>query len=486
MVILPTEKRIDWTRPPVVVLALVVINLVIYLASAANDRAVFDQAMSYYAGSDLPAKEWSPYVDFRVRSGEVHEADFDDAHDRYLVEMAFDPQFNSYLQETIPYYANGNAAEDRWFSERAELAATVNRTSSRAFGVATDQFSIVNLVTYQFLHGGWMHLIGNMVFLLICGFAVEASLGSQRFLGFYLLGGIGGGLLYQLTHLSAQGSAYLVGASGSISAVMAMYVTLFRLKKIEFFYWLFVFVGYFRAPAIWLLPMYLLIEFAQWLFAADSNIAYTAHIGGFLTGFALVFAAQRWQGHTIDSEYIEQNQDVDQERKALDKVYRAIADYQFNNALQLLDPIFDYSTEREKLLKIKLNLVNALGGDRKYVFLTNCIEDNEHFDRLNQAIGDWWASLTELQQHAIDESNRAQIGLRLIDIDQYKQSEAILYQLLEQNFQQPILAKLARRLAHFYERQGVVAQKARLNELADSLMQSGNIANGAFINGNRT
>ncbi|BFM09092.1 rhomboid family intramembrane serine protease [Halioxenophilus aromaticivorans] len=475
MVILPTEKKIDWSRPPVVVFTLLLINLLVFLWQQSNDANVYQTAIEFYSESSLPEQEWQPYVDFRIRGGDIDEPTLQEEREYLFLDLVFDPKFDEFLQETTPYYAANDATRYEWITERAELRRQVNLLSAKAYGLATHQVSVINLITYQFLHGDWMHLLGNMIFLLVCGFAVEASLGGRRFLLFYLLGGAGGGALFQLSQMNNDEIDYLVGASGSISAVMAMYVTLFRLHKIEFFYWLFVFVGYFRAPALLLLPLYIALEAVKWFITPESNIAYSAHIGGFVTGAALVALAQRFMTQSIDDDYIEQRQDEDLERKALDRVYRAIAEYEFEKALTQLELLLAKSEakQRAQLLRVKLNLVNALGNQQKTDFLVHCIDQNQYFDGLDSAIHHWWSQLSDAEQQAIDNHQRVKIGLRLMDLDQYKASESILYQLVDSHYKQPMVAKLARRLAHFYERQGIVSRTTTMTELADSLMHSG-------------
>ena len=481
MVILPTEKRIDWKRPPFVVLALVVVNLVLFIVSSSQDAHTYTEALTYYDDRQLFEQEWPAYKDYRLKSGDITESELDELKNLQpllLKElMVFDEEFNLYLEQTISFYTRSTADQNQWLSDRQQLNNQVNSLSSRAFGLNTQQFSVVDLVTHQFLHGGWSHLIGNMLFLFICGFAVEASLGSRRFFVYYLIGGFGGGLFFYLTHLFSDTSRYLIGASGSISAALAMYVTLFKLRKIEFFYWLYIFVGYFKAPAIWLLPFYILVEVVQWLTNSDSNVAYGAHVGGFIAGYLLITFANRWQQDAIDSEYIEEDQNIDKPLQDLDKVYRAISDYNFERALSNLDKIYDPAND--ELVKIKLNLVRALGKEKEHEFIIECVQKNLRLDRLDEAIEKWWQALNEQQQLTIDGHTRAQIAMRLVGMEHYKPCELIIGQLMSEGFREPILGKLARRLAHFYERQGVIAKRNELNNLADSLMQAKSMTDNA-------
>lgn len=477
MVILPTEKRIDWSRPPFVVIGLIVVNLLIFLLSQSHDNRTFEQAVNYYYDSALIEWETSAYTDYRLRSGDMSEEELAElqeyAEHQLIIERVFDPEFEKYLQETISLYANNSTKLQQWQLERLTLNNLVDNLSSRAYGLNTQAFSVIDLFTHQFLHADWWHLIGNMVFLFICGFAVEASLGAKRFIGFYLLGGVGGGLLFYLSHWFSVESVHLIGASGAISGVMAMYVTLFKLRKIEFFYWVLIFVGYFRAPALWLLPLYIANELVQWLATGDSNIAYSAHIGGFIAGFGLALYAERWQPQGVNQDYLEENQDRDEFLENLDRVYRAIADYRFEQALTTLEPLLTQGRDQDALLKIKLNLVRALGGEQQSTFLQECLTKRAHFDRLDETVDHWWQQLSKTEQQQVTPAAQAEIAMRLVGIDRYQQAEQVFIHLLDSGFREPVLAKLARRLAHFYERQGIIGKQNDYTELAEKLVKYG-------------
>lgn len=142
--------------------------------------------------------------------------------------------------------------------------------------------------TAMFLHAGWPHLLGNMLFLWIFGANVENALGHARYLIFYALCGIAA-LLAQA--LSDPHSAYpIIGASGAISGVLGAYLMLFPRAKILTLVLLPFFFTTVRVPAMLLL----LIWFAAQLLSdvavpgGGSSVAFRAHIGGFLAGLALV------------------------------------------------------------------------------------------------------------------------------------------------------------------------------------------------------
>jgi len=152
--------------------------------------------------------------------------------------------------------------------------------------------------TSMFLHGGWMHLLGNMLFLWIYGDNVEDGLGHLRFLLFYLICGIAAVFAQALGN---PGSPYpIIGASGAISGVLGAYLLLYPRAKVLTLVLLPFFVTTLRIPAMLLL----LLWFAAQLigdFAVSSDgasVAFGAHIGGFLTGLMLAPLLKR-RGHRL-------------------------------------------------------------------------------------------------------------------------------------------------------------------------------------------
>ncbi len=143
----------------------------------------------------------------------------------------------------------------------------------------------LSLVTSMFLHGGFMHLAGNMLFLWVLGDNVEDAMGHKRFVAFYLLAGVVAALAHGLADPASK--VPMIGASGAISGVIGAYLVLHPKARIK------VLVSYFL---VWL-PAYVVLGAwigLQFLSAAmDSGgaggVAWWAHIGGFFAGIALIF-----------------------------------------------------------------------------------------------------------------------------------------------------------------------------------------------------
>ncbi|MGR3804873.1 rhomboid family intramembrane serine protease [Marinibacterium profundimaris] len=145
----------------------------------------------------------------------------------------------------------------------------------------------VTFLSSMFLHGGLMHLAGNMLFLWIFGDNLEDEMGHMPFLGFYLASGIGAGLIHVLA--APYSPVPTVGASGAIAGVMGGYLLLFPKARVDILLILVIFFKVFPVPAWLMLGLWFAFQFlGGW--GADPNaggVAYWAHAGGFVIGFAL-------------------------------------------------------------------------------------------------------------------------------------------------------------------------------------------------------
>jgi membrane associated rhomboid family serine protease len=145
-----------------------------------------------------------------------------------------------------------------------------------------------HIFTSMFLHGSWMHLIGNMWFLWLFGNNVEDSMGRARFLGFYLLSGIGAALAQVIS--SPDSIQPMVGASGAVSGVMGGYVILYPRVRVYTLVPLFVILTSVALPAWVMLGYWMLLQLFGTLAPDDGGggVAFWAHIGGFLVGAILI------------------------------------------------------------------------------------------------------------------------------------------------------------------------------------------------------
>ena len=147
------------------------------------------------------------------------------------------------------------------------------------------------LLTSMFLHGGWMHLLGNMWYLAIFGDNVEDRLGHGAFLFFYLAAGLSGGLLHY--YFNAGSSIPTVGASGAIAGVLGAYLAAFPKARVITLVPLFPFFQLMALPAIVVLGLWFVFQFFSGALSlawggAGGGVAWWGHVGGFAFGFLVM------------------------------------------------------------------------------------------------------------------------------------------------------------------------------------------------------
>jgi rhomboid family protein len=158
--------------------------------------------------------------------------------------------------------------------------------------------AIVTIFTSMFIHSGFMHIIGNMLYLWIFGDNIESALGSLRFIVFYLLCGVGAALGQVL--MGPGSEIPMIGASGAISGVLGAYLLLYPRAEVETLIFLGIFVRLVRLPALVVLGMWIVTQLISSLASlgatAAGGVAVFAHVGGFVMGLVLapLFRRPRW------------------------------------------------------------------------------------------------------------------------------------------------------------------------------------------------
>ncbi len=163
-----------------------------------------------------------------------------------------------------------------------------------SYGLIPGRMQVVALVTSMFIHGGWLHLIGNMWFLWIFGDNVEDILGHGKFLLFYLLCGVAAGLVQVLSNPGSH--LPTIGASGAIAGVMGAYMVKFPRARILTLIFVLFFLTTIEIPASFILVYWFVIQFFSGLGSigysnlSQGGVAWFAHVGGFLAGMGLIYA----------------------------------------------------------------------------------------------------------------------------------------------------------------------------------------------------
>ena len=180
--------------------------------------------------------------------------------------------------------SGGDAALERFFEQWGAVPARITSALEAGdyFGGAT-----LGMITSMFLHGGWLHILGNMLYLWIFGNNVEDRLGRIPFLVFYLVGGITAALTQVV--IDPHSTVPLVGASGAIAAALGVYLVLFPGARILSLVFLGFFYQLLEVPALIILGFWFVLQLISGAAAlgattAQGGVAFFAHIGGFALG----------------------------------------------------------------------------------------------------------------------------------------------------------------------------------------------------------
>jgi membrane associated rhomboid family serine protease len=186
------------------------------------------------------------------------------------------------------------------------LSPTALENFIRTYGVVPARLEGVAVLTSMFLHGGWLHFLGNMLYLWIFGDNVEDRLGHGRFVVFYLMCGAAAAVAH--VWMNPNSTIPTIGASGAIAGVMGAYFVLYPNSRVLALVPLIVIWEIIEVPAILFLGLWFLMQFFQGVgsMAAKAGIetggvAFWAHIAGFVVGMAGVFVLRkpsrtRWRG----------------------------------------------------------------------------------------------------------------------------------------------------------------------------------------------
>lgn len=477
MVVLPAEKRFDWKYPPVMLFTIIALNILVFFLYQSSDDDRFGLALSHYEHSGLLRMEWPAYQNY-LRS--VDEGDYlKEVQEQYLNQTTSDIVYAIVNDDEFTEYLDNNDKQllfnaydesdnwDNWRRQRDILDQKINQLSFYAHGLIPKDLNPSTLLSHQFLHGDLMHLLGNMTFLIICGFAVEAAIGAWFFLALYLASGIAGGLFFALFDL--QSETPLVGASGAISGVMAMYLAIFRLRQIDFFYWIFIFAGYFRAPALLILPLYIGKEVFSFVTDESSNVAFMAHAGGFICGGVLILAAHYKKPELINNEYVEQDQSVDPEQQALAKIYQLLDQMKFAAALkQTHQHIVAYKLNFE-LAYLRYHLAKVLNHKNLGAFFGELMTMRSYSESELKKLAKAWRDNPKLHD-SLEEKAALKLALNFTTEDYVVLAEEIFERFYNPQSPNSSLGIVARKLSVIFTKINNREKQQRFSVIADQFI----------------
>lgn len=497
MLIIPLERPINWRRPPWATLMLIVLNLLVFSLYQSQDQARLEQAVAHYLQQDGLQQDglqqdWltldAPvYEAFLERQIALHNDQSTAALEQFrdlmqnqqrdfaAAQLLMDRDFYAYVQaqgaQLFP-----TAVLVRWQADHAQIKADyLDKISLNALGLIPAELQLSSLVSYAFLHGGWGHLLGNMLFLFLLGFTVEQALGAGRYLIAYLLCGVFSGLIYAA--FNAASAMPMVGASGAISGLMGMYVAIFGLQRIRFFYFAGVYFDYFKAPALAVLPVWLGKELYDYGFAGATGVAYMAHAGGLITGAALVWLlGKSWL--QVKSSFFEPDEDAQevQFRHAYGVAMASLSRFDFTRAGVQFDALAKRYPNRPELFEHRYHLARLNPAKPTYrecsrSMLSRFLQQGQ----LEPALDLW----REYQKLAADRPLQAEDYNRLLFAclkqGRVSDAEKVFESLLRRHQSQPdlqsqlLVQEACRLLLDAYSKQAVKAKVEHYRQLLQSL-----------------
>ncbi len=485
----PLHKTPDWRNPPLVTLALMLLLSLSYAVLQHNDPLYEQEAYTFYFRSSLPDTELPRYVEFvRTTSSREQAARLKqelaagDIGGQIAVfhAMQADGEFQTLLQQDL-IISPDDPLYPHWQQERSYYESSLQKISAFQFGLIPSQFSAYTLVTHIFLHANLSHLLFNLLFLFLFGFIVEMAWGRWATLGTFLLSGILSGAFY--VWLEPESARWGIGASGAIAGLAGAYTVLFGMRRIRFFFFLFVYFDYVSAPALALLPLWLAYEIYDYFWAMN-NVNNLAHIGGLLSGAGIAWLLKT-RTALVKTDFLDSEIQLHALESGMDRARKQIAHLEFGKARQTLQSLQrNYPEEPEITLQLfhiaKLEPASAEFHELAHMALQQTGVDEATLRRQHTVY-------VEYIRYAAN-SSRLSVALRLtllqrfISLGELASAETLAHELLKDPDTPPAnrLAPLIRRLIKAYEGSSKASTAKQLEKLLQrrapgpSSMHSGN------------
>lgn len=322
------------------------------------------------------------------------------------------------------------------------LLSSLNDVPYRKWGYIPADRSFLALLTYMFVHGGWLHLFGNLLLLYITGPFIEDLWGRPIYAAFYMTIGALSALMYASHYPNFTGP--LIGASGAIAGVMGAFLINFYKTKINFFYWiLFFFRGTFEAPAFIMLPLWVLLEFFNASVIDSINVqssggggvAHWAHVWGFVFGVLVAVGMKRLK---IEKKYIHPKIEakIQKGAGAVDVVVTAM----HRKNMGRIDEAYDILLEEAKKNPSRKDVVDALwdvglemgNGEEAATFFVKLIENEVRHDQLDVALKRFMDLKSKFPQASISPTYKIALLQHLTERSDMDEAKKLATELVEE------------------------------------------------------
>jgi membrane associated rhomboid family serine protease len=359
MLIIPLTGKISKRNLPIATIGIILINCFVFFILQAGDEERYLQAMEFYFESDLGKMEMSRYLahvggtdsEESILTTKKQKGSNEAAIIRLYGKMQSDEVFmKRLLNDGI--ITPQDQIYTTWKSLRRKYEGMLSRVVSQGYGFKPAEKSFVTSFTHMFLHGSFMHLLGNMIFLWLVGCVLELGCGRVLYVAMYLLCGILAVGLFALVYMDSR--VPLVGASGAISGLMGAYTVLYGKKKIKVFYSLGFYFNYAKVYAILMLPTWIGKEVFQLFFGGFSQVAYVAHIGGLASGAALGYVNLKFLGQVSEEVFGEEPKE--KIAPLLEEALQRIGRLEMNGARPLLEQVLEIDPNNRSALTHLFNI----------------------------------------------------------------------------------------------------------------------------------
>jgi membrane associated rhomboid family serine protease len=353
MLILPLHRTVGWSNLPIFTLLLIAANTLIFLFTQLDDAQEFNLALNNYRDSGLYEIERTGYLAYLDERNDLDyltgQHEIGDANRDLITQMTgiqSDRDFLQRLHDGRVIEPSDERYRD-WQQKRVSFESLYESITYVGYGLRAGQPELIPLFSHMFLHAGFGHLIGNMLFLFALGVLIEDLMGRIFFISLYLLGGLGSA---GFDILFSSGSLMPgIGASGAIAGLMGMYSVIYGFRRIRFFYSIGFYFDYVSLPAIVLLPLWIGNELFQLLYYSGSSINYLAHLGGLVSGAALA-GLTKFTSDSFDLSHLEMDEQNQQTERNLCAARALYQNMEYRKALPLLRRLYQEGCQEREVL----------------------------------------------------------------------------------------------------------------------------------------
>jgi membrane associated rhomboid family serine protease len=322
-----------------------------------------------------------------------------------------------------------------------KLKIALNDTPYRKYGFIPAQKSLLALLTYMFIHGGLLHLLGNLLLLYLTGPFIEDVWGRPIYAAFYLIMGMSSGFMFAQHYPHFTGP--LIGASGAIAGIMGAFLVRYWKTKITFFYFFFFFLirGTFKAPAWLMLPLWLVLEFFNAKIMdsispeGGGGVAHWVHVWGFAFGAVVALGMKHFK---IEEKHIHpkieaQIDTLSEGFKVLDEAIRKKSSGQLDEAYALLLEAARKNPLEQGVVEGLWDVGIKIGKEEEAAeFFIMLIEREIRRNKMDLALNHFKSLKEKIPQTSISLPCKVMLLQYLREHNEFKEAEGLAFELLEE------------------------------------------------------